>query len=106
MHIYQNASLLVEPEIMRLPSLGRILKREAKLLQSEENKLVDLTEGNLRGKAKVSERSRRWHLIGKLLTFLPMHVLVPAPKIKLCLFIAAAFSPNHLLGWKVWASGP
>jgi hypothetical protein len=56
-HVDPNPSLLVEPEVMGLPSLLGILQRKAKFLQSEENKLVNLTEGNLQDTVEVSECS-------------------------------------------------
>ena len=105
-HIHQNASLLVEPKVVGLPGLRWILQRKAELLQSEENELMYLAEGNLQSLTLVNVCSWYWHPPEGLLTFLPMQVLVPAPNIKLCLFMAEAFSPSHLLGWKVWASGP
>lgn len=42
-----NASLLVKPEIMRLPGLGRVLEREVELLQRERDEFVNLAERNL-----------------------------------------------------------
>jgi hypothetical protein len=58
-HIHQNACLLIEPKVMGLPGLRRILQREAELLQNEEYKLVYLAQGNLQSTAQVSECSWR-----------------------------------------------